>query len=720
MTCNSPTESTLNITAMLADILSKAFKNDRIELSQFREEIRQFLNQVNSQVDLLDIHLLSVIRQLDFLLEDGTTVFSTVRTECNSWMTESLVIERVAQTGNEFTKTVVKASLQILAGAPGACCQYLGVPSFIVFSNAIEIVDDLHQPYEFIKSRDFLNRKELKQFFQNKQEIVDRIRQSVAESQKNPARQSMDAIERDKTITLEIFSNLKQNPSQSVYAVTRASHPFMSPILHILPRLLNGAENQESSLSLIKNSLKKIDAMGFGVLMLGLVDKQTSHIYYGEDDAGKITGYVNNHGYWSSGEIGVDASLGSDREYIQLAQAAKENKIMLMQDVIFSSLGYPAQIARLALSQLQNPTQCLMVGGDEVNICDHNIFLHETCIPEENSLDEFVSPEIYANVVAKFHTGSLYALPKPNLFNPEVLDAILQRALWQIKTAGIAAFRIDMAKHIGVLQLCEIILTLRDECRKRDAALALVGNNFRILLEYWTTKYRDLKFAMSAVATQSEGVYFYDFPLAQALQDIFIWNKDFHETILMLINERTRWGINLYQMIPTFIDHDFSFRPIYNGNDDTRAMVVVGYAISAMLSANAPYVYFAYDKSESGVPTHRQSDQNSEAFSRKMTSEIFATSDPRSPAGPLAKLFGILRENAIFSHWTEASIDVSQHASCTTISRTFNDQTAAKQIKLEASFSLYSQDDAQSEDGSILFSYCHGPSVIIRKTEMPI
>ena len=641
-----------------------------------------------------DARLSAVLRQAGDLMADGVTLFSTARSELDSAMRSTLVLERVARTEQGWRKTVLKAGPGAQTPDPRACAHSDRAPAMLLYHHPITLPADAT-----------LQPEELPDFYQQRQQIVDGIAAAGVAERRRPAAPWRAALRDNRSEILRLFEALQADPAQPAAPVCRRSHPPMQAILHVLPRLVV-AGGGDSVLAVISRSLAHLRDMGFATLMLGCVDPQSVDIHYGEDDSGQLHTYVNNHGYWSSGANGIDAALGKPDDYIALVRQAAEHGILLMQDTVLASLGYPAQLAHLARTELAEPTHCLRLGQHEVSVCDADRFLHAPCVPEEESLDDQVSAQLYADVIAQSHSGSLYALPKPNLFDAEVLAAVLERPLWQIRSAGVSAFRIDMAKHIGLRQLQAIITTLRSA----HAAAPQADASFTVLLEYWTTRYRDLKFAMLAVAPCSQGVYFYDFPLAQALQDILIKDGDVGDTLGHLLEQRARWGIPLYQMIPTFIDHDFSFRPIYNGDSTTRATVVVGYALAAMLSANAPYVYFAYDKSASGLHDDGQ-------FSRTPVAEIFASSDHLSPADPIAALFRALEQHPIFKHDAEGSMQVSGDVYSATLTRSYADPDTATLTTVEAHFSRFYQPDPDPADTSVIFAYCHGPSIVMRMTE---
>lgn len=647
-----------------------------------------------------------------YSLTDGEVVFGTLRCELNSWMERTFVVERVLKRDHQFVKALVKISAHIQQSDERARYQLLGTPSIICFKNIVQIEDCVEGEANFPFHEVCMREEELGEFFANKQRILDEIK--ICEKASRQQLQALEsAIEEDKRVMKEVFSSVIQEAGIFNSEINRQTHPFVRPILHVLPRLIATTQEDITPLKMVSRNLSVIAQMGFSTLMLGVVDKQTTNLYYGETEDGKLIPYVNNHGYWSSGELGIDPMLGIEEDYIQLVHTGQALGITVMQDIVLASLGYPAQIARLASDSLSDPTISVMLNEHEVSICDADRFLHAICIPEEDRLDGEIDADEYAAIMAQSHIGALYALPKPNLYNEHVLQPLLARSNWQIRQAGVNAFRLDMAKHIGVPQLRSIISTLREECNKKYAQGLAQQPPFTILLEYWTTRYRDLKFAMKAIEGEATGAYFYDFPLAQALHDILINNRDVHQTLQYLLDQRQQWGINLFQLIPTFIDHDFSFRPIYNGDYSTRAMVVIGYALSALLSCNSPYVYFAYDKSNSGVPSGEEFSAFNETFSRKVASSIFATSDPVSPSDPVAHLFRVLEDDLCMADWLNSGIELHGDFCSATIRRRFIDKD--NEITIEAHFSQFYQPDLSFMDPSIVFSYCHGPSVIIKK-----
>ncbi len=693
-----------NPSALVKSAIAAALRARVLDFANVLADFNAIVANGGDRTGADEAALADLLRQCVAMLGDGSTVFSTARTELDSAMRRTLVLERVASQDGALVKTVLKAGPGARAGDTRAHAHHAGEPGMLLYYHPITLPEETDPPLEH--AGDALRPADLDEFYRNRQRIVDDIARGIAQAAQQPEAPWRAAVRANRHAVQQLFEALQAAPKSPASIVSRATHPAMKPILHVLPRLVSSEPDGDSVLAMVRASLPHLRTMGFSTLMLGCVDRQACDIHYGEDECGTLHSYVNNHGYWSSGEPGIDPTLGTQADYIALAQAARDGGVMLMQDTVLASMGYPAQLARLAQTNLDDPLRCLRLGEREVSICDVNAFLHDDCVPEEDSLDDEVTATLYADVVAQSHCGSLYALPKPNLFDPAVLNATMQRALWQIRSAGVNAFRIDMAKHIGPQQLQTIIATLRAEC----AAERADGAAMAVLLEYWTTRYRDLKFAMLAVAPQSDGVYFYDFPLAQALQDILLRDRDVHESLGELLAQRARWGINLYQMIPTLIDHDFSFRPIYNGNCATRAMVVVGYALAAMLSANAPYVYFAYDKSCSAL-------HGDDHFARTMVSEIFASADQRSPADPVAALFHALGQHPVFSHWTDGGITVEGDVYSATITRTMAGPPGAAPTVVQAHFSRFYEPDPAAGDPSVIFAYCHGPSIVIRRLD---
>lgn len=640
--------------------------------------------------------LAEAVRALLALLAAGNTLFSTARKECDSWLTPTLLLERVARCASGLRKTVVMVRFGELPADASAFAQYHGEPSLAIYDNPVRIVEDEGRDYPYLAAAGFMRDEDLDEFFSNKQAIVD----AIAAGAGRPAPAWLTAIEDDRAAIRQTYERVRKDPAALAYPVTRSSHPHMGPILHIIARLLAGGA---APLQLIGGHLAAVRAMGFSTLMLGCVDRQSTNVHYGEHESGQLFTYVNNHGYWCSGETGIDPALGTEDDYSRLARDAAAGGLLIMQDTVLASLGYPVQVARLAPGDRSNPTTSVVVGTREVSICDHDVFLHQACIPEEDSLGGDVCPDLYADVLSRAHCGTLYALPKPNLFSPQVLDASLARARWQIRAAGISAFRIDMAKHIGSAQLRAIIAALRGQCGD--------PGRFRVLLEYLTIRYRDVKFAIASLEEQAECVYLYDFPLAQALKQILVEDGDVMDTLGELIAEREHWNVSPYQLIPTFIDHDSSFQPIYNGDEASRATVVAGYVIAAMLSANAMYVYFGFDKVESGA--------DGDDISRAMVSEIFA-SDPRSPAAALKQLFSALAATPALACWQDGCLAIAGDMFSATITRTMVDAARGVTTVIEALFSrFHAPAPAPDGDWSLIFSHCHGPSVHIRKKETP-
>ncbi|PMQ03281.1 Alpha-amylase [Dyella sp. AD56] len=654
-----------------------------------------------------ELRVLRLVRHTLFLLGEGATLFADCEFRWDSQLNCVLVIQRVFQCEDSLSKIFVKIAATALPPEPGASLQHTGEPSIILYCNPLRVIESSSQ----IDGQ--LGVDDLRELFYSKQKLKDSIR-----ARRDEPGGAFQALMRrrsgeDKDLVRSTFELCVAGAPTGDGVADRLSHPYRGPQLLILPRLIDAADSQ-SKLAFIAESLALIRSYGFTGIMLAPVDKQSTELHYGETPSGQLIAHRNNHGYWCSGEVGIDPVLGTEKEYKHLVAKAASLGLSYTQDCTFATLGYLPQTSRLAVSKAAALPTMLTIGGKQVEPSDPLCFLHEFGVREENGLGEGVSASHYAEVLSRMHLGSSFSLPKPNLYAREVLDAVTERALWKTSQAGVRSFRIDMAKHISVTPLRRILNALRSA--EKDAHL-FVGNStnpFSAILEYWTLRYRDLRFASLILGQENKGVYLYDFPLAGAIQDIFLKGHGFYATIRQLQDQRTHWSINLHQLIPVVIDHDFMFRPIYNGSQSTSAIVVAGHAMCLMLSANGPHVYLAYQDSSAGVPESDDYFAYSEQFSRKATAEIFARHDDLSPAKRIAELFTCFQERGVIEHWDDAKIDIQGDEDELNISRVYQDQKTGQRTVIRASFSRLSGFAGSREDQcDVLFSQTEAPSVLV-------
>ena len=478
--------------------------------------------------------------------------------------------------------------------------------------------------------------------------------------------------------------------------LSRQTHPLMPPIIHILPRLLKPRDGM-SILGTIHAQLGEIRAAGFGALLLGVVDPQSTEVYYSEDAHGTLRAYPNDHGYWSSGQTGIDSTLGTRAEYLALAAGAREHGLLLAQDAVFASLGYPPQLSRFGGPALGGKTQCLVLGTEEVAVSDPTKFIHdgpwstvETCLsgPDADAVE--------ATLSAKLTT--FLALPRPNLFMPEVLDAVLQRARWQIGQAGIRAFRVDMAKHIAAKPLRTIL-------RELNAASAKDGTPSFLLLEHLSLDYRQLTQALLELGEEVRASYLYDFPLAKALHRVLAGSDGYAAPIAQLLAERAQARVPLRAFIPTFIDHDGTFTPVFTGTKETRGAVVAGYAMAILLSANYPAFYMAFDYPYA---------DDEQCATRRVQDTLFSN-HAFSPKPMISKLLDSVRRYGLLENWDDGKIVSEGQHDWVRICRTVLDPARQKTLRVEgmiASGAIHGSDDS-----TVLFAYRDGPTVIIRLFE---
>ena len=557
----------------------------------------------------------------------------------------------------------------------------------------------------------------LEVFYRNRQLLVDELADNGWTAARDPVTEA--AVNADVELAERTFRKLLQNGQPQKVGVSRLTHPRVGPMLHILPRVLN-CRYLPNPLRYLTECLSEIRHLGFSTLLIGCVDPQTVAAYYGDGPGGTLTCHINDHGYWSSGETGIDPLLGSGSDYKALVAEASKQGLAFVQDYVVGTLGYPAQLPELAISGLRNPLSCVVVGDEEVKITDPYYFLHRAVNPCGDATEEVQDAKEYADIVTRAHLAPVFALPKLNLYRPDVRRRALMRARWQIEAAGTRSFRIDMAKHIGLSELSNIIQELRDRVRVNSSSAGASNEQSFLLLEYWSTHYRDLRFASDALGTQNKHVYFFDFPLANAVQNILFRHHSYIGEVADVIEQRSRWGVHAHQLIPLVVDHDFTFWPIYNGTEYSRNLLIFGYALVIMLSTNCPYVYLGAFDGRNGVPDAGRylqylSGQHSALCSRNATEKLFPFDDPMSPLRPVLELLRLSRDRINGDEFPPESIHVYGNADRVTISR--SGIRLGRQCRIEAIFSRNQQTELRDDTGTALFSLDTEPSVTIRSYE---
>lgn len=687
------------LAASLATALAPLMAGAPPTVAALERTLRSCLDQASPDGDVDERRLRRLVAHLLFQLRDGATLFQACRHAQDSWLRRLLTVERVMHGDEGMRKVYATLALHPRPSDPHAFHEYLGLPSIVIYNNPLTLAAPATAPSHDAAAA--LDDDELVEFFRNRQAIADAIEQGRIAS----AGSMLQHQAEDRALIRATFSAVLSTAPAAV-ALDRVRHPYRPPCLHVLPRLIEPMHHG-SVLACIENSLPRIRAMGFGGILLGVVDRQTVGVHYGGAADGTMTPYVNNHGYWSSGETGIDPLLGSAAAYASLAARCRAVGLFFMQDAVFGTLGYPAQVRRMAQSALARPERCVMLGDEESDICDSVRFLHELCIDEEDGLGPDVTPEHYAAVLLHAHMGSPFALPKPNLYRPEVRAAVLRRTEWQIRHAGVDSFRIDMAKHIGVQPLRALLASLR------GAVAASAGTACSAVLEYWTVNYRDLAFGARLLGDQGGASYFYDFPLAHALQQMLVCGGGFAQHASWVLTERARWNIAPAQLVPLFIDHDFNFRPIYNGSGATRAVVVVGYALAMMLSANGCHVYYGYQDARAGVPDMAHYFHYTELHARCSSTGIFEDEDSASPAGPVAALFGVFEQYGILRHWDGGAIGCEGGHDVVVLTRRCREPGSGRRFAIRACFARGPRQATPPAGGTTLFEFAHGPSVVI-------
>lgn len=417
----------------------------------------------------------------------------------------------------------------------------------------------------------------------------------------------------DLAMTRESYRLADNQPLRLAVRGARYPRPVLEPMLQILPRCIDAPLDQV--LASCAALAERGSRMGFRQVMIGGVEPQTTELYYGQSDNGLLIESLNDHGYWCTGWPGVDEALGGAFAYVALVQALGAMGLAAMQDVAPGSLGYPEQFPDGRDRAIRRDLSLLRI-RDSLFGPDAQEDRHVRSM----STDRFVSP---------------FRLPKPALTDPRTFEAMLHRMLWYLQNAGVRRFRIDMARHIPLVPLRELLERLR-----KAVAGASCGDStvFRAILEYWSGHYRDLASAMHALAGCEEGVYFYDFPLAYLIRSLVLTDAPLKRTVIELVRNRDNFGITTDWLVPFFIDHDGEFQPIYDGSKESATQVVVGLALAMSLSSNGPCMYAGFNVAHAG----QVAASTKERGHVRARLPVISTADVNGPSDAIAPLLGLL------------------------------------------------------------------------------
>jgi hypothetical protein len=657
-----------------------------------------------------------VLHHIAFLLQEGTTLFAVCTQAIDSG--QALTLERVFRDQDNIRKLVVTLARSPVRPTHDAFHEYIEGPSISIALNPVT-VDFSDVATHFGNRIATLGQSRLAALYRDKQTHYDRLRKAALQHGATMRLMLDRIVKQDKLLVLRAYTALLSVAKAPPREFDRSAHPYRRPVLHILPRLLRPPHG-ESVLSFLATKMAELATRGFGGLMLTPVDKQSVSAYFQEYPDGTVRGYANNHGYWSSGEVGIDPDLGDEGDYIRLVEVARRYGLTFVQDCTFCTLGYPPQLPDLAASTALAPSVTLSRTETAVFAWDTRAFLHATEMTVDGTPHAGSSPTEYADAVSRLHVAAAHGLPRPNLHDAEVLKSVLGRSDWLIKAARVQAFRVDMAKHIGLGPLREIIEHLRiSVCREGAPSDEASSERFSAVLEYWTMEYRDLGFIQQALSDVDEGVYFYDFPLAKMLHEIVRTKCNIAESVSNLLTERRNWRINVNQLIPTFIDHDNIFKPIYDGTFESASLVVFGYALAAMLSANGPAVYLGFQ--DDGLACRGDGDGcvDDERSSRKPTHTLFHTRKLSNPSVGLAQLFRALDERDFFARAYDQQTAIENGGDWLRISRCYWDAIEKSERILVGYFDRNGTHDIRiAAHESLVFHHLGASKVIL--TSVPL
>ena len=656
------------------------------------------------------------LRHVLFLMASGDELHTDCALRRHDGVRPVLIVQRVAR---EHDEGVMKTTLKLAAWPMATLAPSLAIGAFAAHVGQVEAI--VHRGPVVVASRArgaamfrgpaSLQHDEIDVFYANRkalQVVLDVMDRDAAWRGAQEAAARQDA--HDVTAACrEAFAFEPDNAwlihsGRVLPGIDRSTHPCIGATLHVLPRLVEPADGM-SVLCALAAAMGDVASAGFDALLLGVVDPQSLELFFSEEDDGVLRPYENNHGYWSSGRCGIDPALGEAAEYPALVRAAFENGITLIQDSVFGTLGYPPQIARLASPGSGCTPSALYLGDFNARLSEDGLFLRK--LESGDDVPPAHGPCLRAYVAAavQTHLSQYFDLPRPNLFSADVLDRVLRRVRWQIKTAGVSAFRIDMAKHIGVASLRAIIAALREAARTHAAPRPLV------IMEYLSIDYRDLRFSLSCAGPEVERVYVYDFPLAHALQQIMLAGGDWSVLLPAIDDQRCLWGMSAYCLVPVFIDHDSSFRPVYNGSAQTRDIVVAGLAAALAMSANGPSLYSAYDDRRAAPADLGDYFSGTEQEARTPL-PLPLVRDPDGPGIPLSTLFAVVKRLRLLSDWDGQALIFGGDADRLRITRTLRDGMSSR----KATFCLSRSADApdMGKEGERLeFASGSGPSVAL-------
>jgi len=629
-----------------------------------------------------------------YLLRDGT-VLSTMQQSISLAGTAALQLEAVTLGPQGLRKVSVQIAQGIVADHGQVFDAYLGAPSVLCRVKALTIETPCPAGEPTPTWPSCLDADDYGAFFGNQQAIAEAIRDG-REGAGKPHRAFMRRQALQVRADVRRWHAILAGECTGLLQEAAGTHPYFRPVLHILPRLLGTADGS-TALRTIADQCEQIAAMGFGAVLLGVVDPQTVDVYYGETEDGRLAPTRNDHGYWSTGQCGIDVRLGSAADYRALAARVRATGLELIQDAVFATLGYPAQLPRFAASSLANPCSSVVLGQHEVKVSDPVLFLHDGAWVDSEDVAAGVGR---AEGIVQAQLSTFFALPRPNLFLPDVFASVLERSRWQASEAGVGAFRIDMAKHLPAAQLKAIVHALR--AAPRDAATP-----FMVLLEYLSTDYVELAYALAALEDQRGSAYLYDFPLAAALHRIFAGAAPMAAEVNALLAQRRQAKMPLRAMVPTYIDHDGQFTPLFDGTAATQAAVVTGYALAMLLSANGPAIYMGFAHAQAGAAPHV----------RCRMASLFGD-DPVSPAPHLARLFAAFAQSGLIEHWDGSAIVCEADGEDMWLRRAYQEPGSGRRRCVEALFSR-SHLPAPEPAPAALFHFAGAPSVMIRIRELP-
>lgn len=313
------------------------------------------------------------------------------------------------------------------------------------------------------------------------------------------------------------------------------------------------------------DELPKLKSMGVNTLWISPPNPQTAKEL-------PVFG-PNNHRYWVSEHGVVDPEIGGDEKFRELVSLARKNKIEVCVDVVLNHFGYGGEFK---------------LGKKTVSVTDRQYFRtapygSPLVLPRESELHNLLSTETSARKLRELQREladyPLYLLPAFNHSNPEVA-AYLIKSYKNFVDMGVTTFRLDAVKHFQL----DFLQEFTEEMTKYAASK---GKKLRFINEMLFDKSHTLDvFAKDILAqsSNSNGIYFIDFPLASEVRRLQDPNYQL-DWLIGFLKYRETHRHPLKNYIPMIENHDLE-EPIRDA-----FISKLSYALSEFVSFNPTFLH---------------------------------------------------------------------------------------------------------------------------------